>query len=367
MAVLSKRATTPSARLKGLESLSALMVIGGGIATLITQNMVLAAAPLGLAVVINLHNRRQIDRLTDHYAGLRLNTIRISLRQELQEIQDCVAKHNQVIPESGLPQIRQHIADLSGEIEHLTTQKACVFDGKTLPILHEQVETLKEQFQDCGQSLTLIMQDLHRISTGPIEWAPLTALQTTIHQHQNISSSPAIPRTSATSKLYQAWSEEMQSLHARIEAIESQVTQPSSLNHSRPEKEDLGYFPQQIAALNQQLELIKKHFAEQLIPFKRDQQNLQSALHHLQAAMARLHITINSVQPSSPNNVLIEDWIQTALTPLQVQYVSLVNCLDLVEVDVQGLEYQSSQLQQFKQQLLQIHRQVERIAKIDRD
>ncbi|QUY40446.1 hypothetical protein [Acaryochloris marina] len=366
MTGLSQRAKAQSTRLKGLEFFSALMVMAGGIATLVTHNMVLAAAPLSCAVVLNLHNRRQMDRLTDYYAGLRLNKIRVFLHQDLQAIQANVSGHQRDGRESEVTQIRQYLADLSGELKRLETQKG---DGaQTRPEWVEQIEILKEQGQDCRKSLTSLMQDLQEISTPRVERPSLAALKATLHHYQNAPLS--IDRTQIA-ELVQTWSEQVQSMQTQLETLTFSVKQPMSPDISASQGDPLRNLHEQMATLNHQLVGMQTDFSERLLPFQKDQQRLQYSLHQLQEQTASLRFDLNSVKSSTLNpslpQIQIEEQIETALIPLQVQYVSLVNDLDLFEVDIQGLVYQTRQLQQIYRQWLAIHYQVQGIAKMGQD
>lgn len=367
MTGLSQRAKAQSTRLKGLEFFSALMVMAGGIATLVTHNMVLAAAPLSCAVVLNLHNRRQMDRLTDYYAGLRLNKIRVFLHQDLQAIQANVSVHQRDGRESEVTQIRQYLADLSGELKRLETQKE---DGaQTRPEWVEQIEILKEQGQDCRKSLTSLMQDLQEISTPRVERPSLAALKATLHRYQ--TAPLLIDRTQAIAELVQIWSEQVQSLQNQLETFTFPAEQPISPDIAASQGDPLRNLHEQMATLNHQLVGMQTDFSERLLPFQKDQQRLQSSLHQLQEQTASLRFDLNSVKSSTLNpplpQIQIEEQIETALIPLQVQYVSLVNDLDLFEVDIQGLVYQTRQLQQIYRQWLAIHHQVQWIAKMGQD
>ena len=366
MTGLSQRARAQSTRFKGLESLSALMVLAGGIATLVTQNMVMAAAPLSFAVVLNLHNRRQMDRLTDYYAGLRLNKIRVFLHQDLQAIQANVSVHQRDGRESEVTQIRQYLADLSGELKRLETQKE---DGaQTRPEWVEQIEILKEQGQDCRKSLTSLMQDLQEISTPRVERPSLAALKATLHHYQTAPLS--IDRTQIA-ELVQTWSEQVQSMQTQLETFAFPADQLMSPDISASQGDPLRNLHEQMATLNHQLAFMQTDFSERLLPFQKDQQRLQYSLHQLQEQTASLRFDLNSVKSSTLNpslpQIQIEEQIETALIPLQVQYVSLVNDLDLFEVDIQGLVYQTRQLQQIYRQWLAIHHQVQWIAKMGQD
>ncbi len=369
MTGLSQRARAQSTRFKGLESLSALMVLAGGIATLVTQNMVMAAAPLSFAVVLNLHNRRQMDRLTDYYAGLKLNSIRISLHQDLQAIQSGVSGYQRDSWESELPQIRQYLGELSGEIKCLEAQKKGDADSKTLPMLVEQIELLKEQVQGCGQSLTTLMQDFQGISIPTVGWSSLAALRTTIDRHLNTPLS--IDRTQEMADLVQIWSREVQSLETQLETLSFPTDQKSLPDLAASQEESLSCLHAQMATLNHQLASMQQDFSQQLLPFETDQQNLQYSLHQLQEQMASLLRDFHNTKSSTLHTPLpqkqIEEQIETALVPLQVQYVSLVNGVELFEVDIQGLVYQVRQLQQIHRQLLGIHQQVQWIANRDQD
>lgn len=366
MTGLSQRAKAQSTRLKGLEFFSALMVMAGGIATLVTHNMVLAAAPLSCAVVLNLHNRRQMDRLTDYYAGLRLNKIRVFLHQDLQAIQANVSVHQRDGRESEVTQIRQYLADLSGELKRLETQKE---DGaQTRPVWVEQIEILKAQGQDCRKSLTFLMQDLQELSTPRVELSSLAALKVTLHRHQTAPLS--IDRTQIA-ELVQTWSEQVQSLQNQLETFTFPAEQPISPDIAASQGDPLRNLHEQMATLNHQLVGMQTDFSERLLPFQKDQQRLQSSLHQLQEQTASLRFDLNSVKSSTLNpplpQIQIEEQIETVLIPLQVQYVSLANDLDLFEVDIQGLVYQTRQLQQIYRQWLAIHHQVQGIAKMGQD
>lgn len=229
MTGLSQR--TKCSRSKGLESLSALIVMAGGIATCVTQNMVLAAAPLSVAVVLNLQNRRQMDRLTEYYAGLRRNTIQISLRQDLQAIQDYVSLLQRNSTESELAQFHQSIDALLGEIKRLEAQQKGGADAKKLPIFLDQIEDLKEQAQYCGQTLMGLMQDLQEISTPT---ARLAALKTILHRHQNIPRS--IDQNPKVAELVRDWCGEVQSLQAQLDTLTSSMN-PKIRLISQPPRE----------------------------------------------------------------------------------------------------------------------------------
>ncbi|MGR3277418.1 hypothetical protein ACSYAD_20165 [Acaryochloris marina NIES-2412] len=366
MTGLSQRAKAQSTRLKGLEFFSALMVMAGGIATLVTHNMVLAAAPLSCAVVLNLHNRRQMDRLTDYYAGLRLNKIRVFLHQDLQAIQANVSVHQRDGRESEIAQIHQYLADLSSELKRLESQKEG--GAQTRPVWVEQIEILKEQGQDCKKSLTSLMQDLQAISTPRVERPSLAALQATLHHYQTAPLS--IDRTQIA-ELLQTWSEQVQSMQTQLETFAFPADQLMSPDISASQGDPLRNLHEQMATLNHQLAFMQTDFSERLLPFQKDQQRLQYSLHQLQEQTASLRFDLNSVKSSTLNpslpQIQIEEQIETALIPLQVQYVSLVNDLDLFEVDIQGLVYQTRQLQQIYRQWLAIHHQVQWIAKMGQD
>lgn len=135
--------------------------------------------------------------------------------------------------------------------------------------------------------------------------------------------------------------------------------------------ESLSCLYEQSSSLDHQLISIQKVLSEQLLPFNTDQQDLQRSLHQLREEMARLHHDLNSVKLSTSDMALsqiqIEEQIVTTLTPLQVQYVSLVNELELFEVDIQGLVYQACQLRHIHRQLLAIHQKMQWITQMDRD
>lgn len=369
MTGLSQRARAQGTRLKGLESLSALMVLAGGIATLVTHNMALAAAPLSFAMILNLHNRRQMDQLTDYYAGLRRNAVQISLRQDLQTIQANVSVHQRNSTESELAQIHQCIHELSDEIKRLEAQQESRADAEKRPIFLDQIELLKEQAQDCGQTLMSLMQDLQDISTPTVGLATLAALKTTLHQYQN--SPLAMDRSPKIAELVQTWSGEVQSLQTQLETLTVTLGQQHSADLAVSQGENLKCLHGQIASLDQQLASMQKAFSEKLLPFKIDQQNLQTSLHQLQKQMASVLFDLNSEESSTSNSALsqiqIEEQIETALIPLQVQHVSLVNGLELLEMDIQGLVHQARQLKQIHRQLLGIHQQVQWLTQMDRD
>lgn len=365
MTGLSQRTRAQGSRFKGLESLSALIVMAGGIATCVTQNMVLAAAPLSVAVVLNLQNRRQMDRLTEYYAGLRRNTIQISLLQDLQAIQAYVSLHQRNSTESELAQFHQSIDALPDEIKCLEAQQKGRVDAKKLPIFLDQIEDLKEQAQDCGQTLMVLMQDLQEISTPT---ARLAALKTTLHRHQNTPLS--IDQNPKVAELVRDWCGEVQSLQAQLDTLTSSMNPKKLSNLAASKGESLSCLYEQSSSLDHQLVSIQKVLSEQLLPFNTDQQNLQRSLHQLQEEMARLHPDLNSVKSSTSialSQIQIEEQIVTALTPLQVQYVSLVNELELFEVDIQGLVYQARQLRHIHRQLLVIHQQMQWITQMDGD
>lgn len=369
MTGLSQRTRAQGSRFKGLESLSALIVMAGGIATCVTQNMVLAAAPLSVAVVLNLQNRRQMDRLTEYYAGLRRNTIQISFRQDLQAIQAYLPIHQRNSTESELAQFHQSIDALLGEIKRLEAQQKGGADAKKLPIFLDQIEGLKEQAQDCGQTLMALMQGLQEIITPTARLAALAALKTTLHRYQNTPRS--IDQNPKVAELVRDLCGEVQSLQAQLDTLTSSMNQKKSSDLATSQGESLSCLYEQSASLDHQLVSIQKVLSEQLLPFNTDQQNLQRSLHQLQEEMARLHPDLNSVKSSTSDMALsqiqIEEQIVTALIPLQVQYVSLVNELELFEVDMQGLVYQARQLRHIHRQLLAIHQQMQWITQIDGD
>lgn len=369
MTGVSHRARGQGTRLKGLESLSVLTVMAGGIATCITHNMVLAAAPLSVAVVLNLHNRRQLDRLTEYYAGLRRNTIQISLRQDLQSIQANVSLKQRHSTESELAQIHQYIDHLSGEIKRLEAQQEGGADAKKIPIFLEQIEGLKVQAQDCGQILMALMQDLQGMSTPSARLAALAALKTTLHRYRNIPLS--IDQNPKIAELVQNWCMEVQSLQAQLDTLTLSMNQKMSPDLAPSQVQSLSGLYEQITSLEHQLASTQKVFSEQLPPFNADQQNLQRSLPQLQDEMARLLADFTPLKSATTSTALsqiqIEEQITVALIPLQVQYVSLMNGLELFEMDIQGLVYQVRQLQQIHRQLRAIYQQIQWIDKMNLD
>lgn len=369
MTGISKEAIETTLRnkdwLQGVESVSALMVLIGAVATLATQKVVMVAAPLSFSIVLNLHHRRQRDRLSYQYAALRLTKIQRCLEKDLQIIQHQLSIRNQDESQSDLNPIQQDVAALTAQVAALETKGSSTSTPLSLQDLQPRVSTLKTQALHCGQNLAVLMQDLHNhAALTPV--AQLADLKATVHRCQLAQPSVSSPLDSAYSEIRQTGLADLSVLNTQVQSLATQIEHAPQPCPADLTIEQIGPLQDQISDLYRQMDMKQANWSVQLLPCQESQQVLQSALKHLQDQLTDLRGEIARIkQPQLSTAIPLEkvtDQIEAALAPLQVQLVTLENQLDHLDFETQMTQHQSQQLQALRRQMLVIHEQALLIA-----
>ncbi|WP_299415734.1 hypothetical protein [Acaryochloris sp. IP29b_bin.148] len=367
MASISKDAIEPALRkkdwLQGVEPLATVMVLMGAIATIATQKVGLVAAPLSLSILLNLRNRQQLDQLSGHYAALRVAKIQLYLQKDLQSIQYQLLERVQEGHPADLKDLQRDLAALTDQVAALeeTGENA---DPLPLTDLQAMMNTLQTQALQCGQSLTILIQDLHNRSalTPP----PLAELKATI-RHQLAQQPASSGWDAARAELRQTWLTDLSALQAQVQSLAPQIApfpQPGSVVLS---SEQARLLQDQISDLYHQMTLKQAEWSAQLQLRRDGQPLLQKNLQHWQTQLTQLQTEMTRKQPlrlGALSLAAVIDQIEVALAPLQVQLVTLENQLDHLDFETQMTQHRSQQLQSLHQQLLAIHQQALLITKV---
>lgn len=126
---------SPSSRINLVDTITVCAAIGGGVASLVTQQIAFASIPLSLTAVLNLTNRRQ----------------QIAAIQEQQRMEIAhLVRRNQDDVHTELLAVKQANAGVNAKIEHLTQQDTQSL--QTIATLTEQTDELKSAIAALKQS-----------------------------------------------------------------------------------------------------------------------------------------------------------------------------------------------------------------------
>ncbi|NJK42055.1 MAG: hypothetical protein HC851_04570 [Acaryochloris sp. RU_4_1] len=356
-------------RLQVFESLCTLAVLLGAVATLVTQNMVLAALPLTLFLWINLQHRQQLDRLSQQFATLKLDNLERSLAVDLQAIQEHLQDRDHKSGRVEEVECQQRITTLTARITPLEAKGRALTQGEdpALQALDVTLQELKAQALGCAQALATL---------DPFVQTHIALRSLLIHKladcKATLNSSP-LPTPadfplypSAYAQLCSSVLVDVSNLRDRLQPLMVQVEQWQQRQQTQPILEQISQIQDHISQLNQQLQKKHKAWSLQFLPYQQSVQALQTSLHGLQTQLAdccdlasREQKTILSIGLVPESTVLqdleVEDQIQLTLAPVQVQLVTLENQLDQLCWEIQIAQNHAEEVEALQRQILTIN------------
>lgn len=352
------------------EPIAALVLLFGTIATFLTQKMIFAAAPLAFLVLINLHNRRQLDSLSRQFVLRRLANIQRLLQTDLQAIQRHLPAVNNNSHRAELVQHYPIIMALSDRLMALEAKGSILtMNSAQLQSLETTITELGDQVLHCRQALTTLDQGLQDTS--------VLQHSTIIHRladvkaalHHGKSPNRFHPQLSdrVYSQLLSPILADLASLQKRILSIAIQVEQEIQPKLDNPMALQVVQLQLQVSNLNQQMEDKQAEWSAQARRYQNTTQVLQVSLKHMQAQLSSLSSkALNSNQRDLSSLVLsheVSHHFQSMLAPLYIQIVNLDNHLDHRNFEAQVTQHQFRHLQVLKRHLLDINHKVLLIEK----
>ncbi|WP_299416461.1 hypothetical protein [Acaryochloris sp. IP29b_bin.148] len=130
-----QESASPSGGINLIDTLTVCAAIGGGVASLVTQQIAFASIPLSLTAILNLTNRRQ----------------QIAAVQEQQRMENAhLIRRCQDEAHAEIVVLKQSSEGVHAQIEHLTQQKTQAL--QTIATLTEQTDELKSVLTTLKQS-----------------------------------------------------------------------------------------------------------------------------------------------------------------------------------------------------------------------
>lgn len=157
----------PSSNATILDAVSGVFAIGGAVASVITQQVAVAAFPLALSVGVHLLNRRQsINALQQHIEQMVLqqNLHIVKAEQKLQAVQEELGqfqKESWLALETQSQEYKALIAKLSEEIQQLQQQSS------NLDQSVQSLESKQQQLTDVVEELRQIENYSQALQTEP--------------------------------------------------------------------------------------------------------------------------------------------------------------------------------------------------------
>jgi hypothetical protein len=360
-------------RLQVFESLCALAVVLGTVATSATQNMVLAALPLTLSLWINLQHRQQLDRLSQQFATLKLDNLQRSLAADLEAIQEHLQDRDRRSGRVEGVQCQQRLTALSVRITTLEAKGRVLNQGEdpALQALDTTLQELKVQALACAQTLATLdpAEQTHRVFLALLihKVADIKAI---LHSSPLPTSTDLPLHPSVYAQLRSSVLADVSNLRDRVQPLMTQVEQWFQRQHTQPILEEVSQLQDYISQLNQQLQEQHKAWSLQFLPYQESLQALQINLHDLQAQLADLLTTARDSNPTSreqktgipsvtsmPGSTLlqsleVEDQIQSTLAPLQVKLVTLENQLEQICWEVQLVQNHAQEAESLQRKIL---------------
>lgn len=356
-------------RLLTCESIAVLILIVGTIATVITHELILTAAPLTFLVVLNLHNRRQLDQLAYQFASRRLTNIHLLLQMELQAIQRHFQRLDNPYGRAEMLQICLSIETLSDKLETLkaTNSTAMANQGK-LQSLETVLTELKTQALQCKQNLATLNLGFQSNSALQVSYLTrkLVGIATDGHHCQNSSRTDAQLLERIYWQLLCPILVDVFYLQARIISITSHVGQRNQpiLNSMTVE---INQLQRQILLLNRWIEKVQAEWCTQVHHFKNSVQEMQSSIEYMHEQLVSFQLEDVSLPRKDILSFVlsteVSQYIHSMLVPLYIQLVNLDNYLDQLNFEAHVTQEQSRYLLLLNKKLLAINKKILLIEK----
>ncbi len=341
------------------ESVFAITSVIGAMTAVATQKILWAAAPLTVSLLINLHNRRQLDALTRQYAVLGLTKIQQSLQHDLNILQGRLQEHQQGYGQTEQTECQAVMAMLRDAIVGLETKQHTSSAPIQLSHLTAVVKDLKTQ----------VWQYHHHLESLNGDWKNTKALRTE-HIHQLKTIKKSLEQTSLAKQsgskswsqvypqLFRQFSTDLSGLQDRIQLLADQVKRRPPLDSAPLKTVPVHQLYAQISTLSMQMRAKQGEWSTQLVAYQASMKGLHMSLKHIQEQLNALQAMAlrpdQNIVPISELSVPMQDM----LAPLQIQCVNLSNRLDHFIFEAKVTQGQSQQLQQLKEQISAMQLQV---------
>lgn len=327
--------------------------IAGTVATFILKEATFAAAPLTLAVCLNLFNRRKLDQLTRQHADGDMALVKRDLRAEIQRVRSQVEDLPAFQERSDYNDVKVSITSLSASVATLEQQMMETPGDQpieAISAIEAELNQLREHQIDLTHSIEALQGQIpsntESANVADSYQQELSALQDAVSQLSQQGSGSA----------------DLEPLRAELQAMLAPVQQQVvDLSERTQQSVPTTVSEDQLAPVFGQIEDVKVKMDTMLSNISEEMELARGAMENTQHQVNEVQQQLSVVReetentPSGVNPEDLHQQVQAAIGPLQDQIGQLegrITALPTIDANVtQGQEEQLQGLQHHLQDL----------------